>query len=605
MESTAASLQSVLHSDGASKQQERYIASLQEWNDSCEDVILSSQGRLDLSSDFKTNEIPIQSVALELLTVVQSFLQNEFPSTLLSSSSTTSKLDSFEAKSPPLHHQQEKLELLSEYLRAIKNLIRYNRLFLTSLKYLRKDAPKHKILMALAGISHMEAFCTIPMIHLYLHLLRISCSSPSIQQQSEEESERDDLLLETQQEVARNAAACLFHSTFGYATEPICKKALYALVSSSKNGLNGIPILANLLVSTSSTMTVPVLLGLLKNVHNLAGSFPGVQKEFDGALEMLKKDVGQLLVPNTPQDGEVHPPTGEETLPLSLLTILVTTLAWSIRSTTPTPFPGDQDDRRCELAKEIISILFALNMGPCSKQIKSSAENRNIMTQLGVLIVDILHLPKVDGRVHDLKLQVLILLLDVTVDTSSLDYTEFLLKNRAMDPLLNILEVQLVKLCVLQAGQLQSEEHSVPILPILIVLNKLSIANPVILHKVKSKLFTPDREEFFRKAVEELNLKGAIEAKVVAMNDTEGVKQTKTASVSEGKNMHPLDAPKGSLRYHLISLMTWRESNVKRCSSELLWTLCNKDPKEFVARTGFGNAVHMMGIKGFVSIPKS
>lgn len=66
----------------------------------------------------------------------------------------------------------------------------------------------------------------------------------------------------------------------------------------------------------------------------------------------------------------------------------------------------------------------------------------------------------------------------------------------------------------------------------------------------------------------------------------------------------PLDAPWGSLRWKLIKLMTSNDSNLKRCASELLWTICGSSDK-FVRRTGYGNAVHMLGIKGLVQLPKS
>ena len=35
------------------------------------------------------------------------------------------------------------------------------------------------------------------------------------------------------------------------------------------------------------------------------------------------------------------------------------------------------------------------------------------------------------------------------------------------------------------------------------------------------------------------------------------------------RNMSPLDAPRGTVRWKLIRLMTWTESNVKRCACEV------------------------------------
>jgi hypothetical protein len=42
----------------------------------------------------------------------------------------------------------------------------------------------------------------------------------------------------------------------------------------------------------------------------------------------------------------------------------------------------------------------------------------------------------------------------------------------------------------------------------------------------------------------------------------------------------------------LCSLVDWTESNGKRAECELLWTLFDDDPTQFVLITGFGNAAH-------------
>jgi hypothetical protein len=87
--------------------------------------------------------------------------------------------------------------------------------------------------------------------------------------------------------------------------------------------------------------------------------------------------------------------------------------------------------------------------------------------------------------------------------------------------------------------------------------------------------------------------------------------------------MDPTDAPEGTLRARLIGLMTSLDSSLKRCAAELLFLLCDEDRKcysvpailltmlcsrrlimchsladEFTGRTGFGNAVALLQIKG-------
>jgi hypothetical protein len=43
--------------------------------------------------------------------------------------------------------------------------------------------------------------------------------------------------------------------------------------------------------------------------------------------------------------------------------------------------------------------------------------------------------------------------------------------------------------------------------------------------------------------------------------------------------MDPTDMPVNSLRYELIKLMLSLDSNIKRCVSEFLFTLCHEDGK--------------------------
>jgi len=77
---------------------------------------------------------------------------------------------------------------------------------------------------------------------------------------------------------------------------------------------------------------------------------------------------------------------------------------------------------------------------------------------------------------------------------------------------------------------------------------------------------------------------------------------SKSGTVLVAKNMHPIHAPVHSLRWQLIQLMTSVQTNVKRCTCELLWIVCNRNNDEYVLRTGFGNAVHFLGIKGLVPL---
>ena len=433
--------------------------------------------------------------------------------------------------------------LCAQLIRACKNLTRWNRiLFVQSNKTSTSTVPGPSF------VTSTERLCSVGMISIYLSLLQAMLCNPTPQQLLSMHEARDD--------VARQCATALFHSTLGQAPEPCCKKALAAFVSR----LDGVQVMSRLLILPCSC-SVNVMLGLVKIVHNLVGTLSNVMEKFDAAL-LKEASGGDTIV--------------TQQYKLNLFTILVSTLAWSLRSDPRFP-SQDPADRRSDLLIEIIHVLFALrSVGSKSSMEQMEQENQEMMTQMGVLIVDILKLPNQDQRGYDCKLAVLLLLMNAPAT-----YGKFLVVNDVIGELLSILWLQLNTIVVERAGSVHSEQNAAFILPILIVLNQLTDSNHVIRDQVKEYIFPPSAEANFMAKVEEHRQAGG------------------------KKNVRPLDAPQGTTRWKLIKLMTYTESNVKRCASELLWNICRKDPNEFVLRCGFGNAVHMMGIKGLVQIPNS
>ncbi|OQS06783.1 hypothetical protein THRCLA_20292 [Thraustotheca clavata] len=72
-----------------------------------------------------------------------------------------------------------------------------------------------------------------------------------------------------------------------------------------------------------------------------------------------------------------------------------------------------------------------------------------------------------------------------------------------------------------------------------------------------------------------------------------------TADLS-GISMSPPRNTRNDLRDGLLSFMTSLNTDLKRCVSEFLFTLCQKNPLEFTQRTGMGNAVALLRMKGLV-----
>ena len=100
--------------------------------------------------------------------------------------------------------------------------------------------------------------------------------------------------------------------------------------------------------------------------------------------------------------------------------------------------------------------------------------------------------------------------------------------------------------------------------------------------------------------------------------------------------MQPIDAPVGTLRWHLVALVTGYVNignqasslptlmssdiseyygplpdysnygdRLKRCASELLLTLCEDDFDELTLRAGFGASSYMMHVRGALKLSSS
>jgi hypothetical protein len=454
-------------------------------------------------------------------------------------------------------------KLLSQLIRSSKNIIRWNRYLLLKAKSQRKQCT----------ISSLDACCRLNskgMITLFLTLLETYHRSLSTQNSINISETIKSTQILYQDELTKNACVALFHSSYGEAKEPICQKTLHSLID-SKSDLYCITIISKLLLSSTS---LQIMLALIKLVHNFVGSIPGIMVTFDSEIQKIATNETELIIME-----DIQP---------TLLSILISTLTWSIRSSQL--LHNDADDNnsqhhhlKIDIAIEIIRVLFALQNRHKSSYKKANEENPQVMTQLGILIVDILHLPNTNPHIYECKVSILILLMD-----GPKEFSHFLLINHCIGPLLTILWLQLNEIVIEKEGMMQSQSNAVSILPILILLNKLSQDHKDIKNIIKKEIFPPDRDDEIMTQIITGN-------KSINSNNTDG----------KHKNINPVDAPVGSMRWKLIKLMTWKESNVKRCASELLWTICDGNSKEFVLRTGFGNAVHMLGLRGLVNIPKS
>jgi hypothetical protein len=351
-------------------------------------------------------------------------------------------------------------------------------------------------------------------------------------------------------DVPRFASACIFRATYG--DDAGTASARGAFVDSA----DGCARLARALLRRGGDhQPVSRLFSVVRNVHHLMASCPASIPRMERSIESLAGAAGD--------DG------GRGGLPGAL----VATMARACRCGPPLP-EADPGDRRPDLVLEVLRALYAF----CANG--RSAPSGVATAQIGIMLCELLRYPSADGRLYEIKLAVVSLLLN-----APREYGGYLLNNGGVEPLIEIMERQTLLVVVERTGS--SADDAAAVVPILLVMMRLVQSDESVSKVVKDAVFPPDSEiAFGRKAEAEIG-KGRSEGKV------------------DAKNMAPLDAPSGTLRWRLIRLMTWRESNVKRSACELLWALCGGNSTQFVLRTGFGNAIYFLGIKGCVKLPAS
>ena len=485
--------------------------------------------------------------------------------------------DSFASNSSDDLSLDSAAQTTSELLRAIKNVIRYTnsvRMMLGLDRFARGGAAAEDKEICDDPLRRLRS---VGMLQVYQEVL-IGCTCPAATaagaaaitnaNANNNASSRDD--------AARNASLAMFHACYG---APDVNLAATRARTSLVEEVGFIPELMRLLWrgtrADELALPPPLLLSLTRHVHSFISCDPEVVPAMDKACRAI--------------DDTDNGKSGANSLVSVLVDILSATVFGGDESTR---FPGNEIcDRRPDLATEVLRILFALRAtgavpdpSSISKDVSdnaSSAVNFDTMTRIGEVACHILKLPLSD-RSKSTKLAAVNLLMDAPKG-----YASYLLKEDAIPSLLLILRHQIDDAIERKTGSFNADAAT--LVPILAVLDRLSADDNAVQQLVKSEVFPPREEETYQiRAAEERAKGGGGRAGLNA------------------KNIQPaLEAVPGTLRCKMTRLMTWPESNVKRCASELLWRLCNCDATEFVLRVGFGNAVHMLGIKGLVQVPSS
>lgn len=463
------------------------------------------------------------------------------------------------------------VQTTSELLRAIKNLIRYTNSVRMMLGLNRFAGGGPAAGDKVVDDDPLRRLRSVGMLRMYQEVL-VGCTCPAAPAANAIVNNN----ARSREDAARNASLAMFHACYGAPdANPAATRTRTLLIEE----VGFIPELMRLLWGGTRvdelTLPPPLLLSLTRHVHSFVGCDPKVVPAMDKACQAIG-DTG-----------------GGEGNAKSLVSVLVDILSATVLGGDDiTRFPGTETcDRRPDLATEVLRILFALRAtgavpdpSSVSKDVgdgASSAVNFDTMTRIGEIACHILKLPPSD-RSMSTKLAAVNLLMDAPKG-----YASYLLNEDAIPSLLLILRCQIDDVIERRTGSFNADAAA--LVPILAILDRLSADDNAVQQLVKSEVFPHSEEEAYQARAAEERAKGG--------GGRAGL---------NAKNMQPaLEAAPGTLRWKITRLMTWPESNVKRCASELLWRLCNLDATEFVLRVGFGNAVHMLGIKGLVQVPSS
>ena len=362
--------------------------------------------------------------------------------------------------------------------------------------------------------------------------------------------------------LARDSSLFIFYATFAqFPGDEIASKGINHLITELAFPSLSLEILMN-------TNSVALALTLVRNLHSMAVSFPGAKKVI--LATQIQWD------PSTAIKSAPWAPGEPSTVNLSLSCLEL--MKWSLDA--PPSFPDiNPEDKRAELVIEILNLFYALRKG---QELVGTTTNNSALANA---VVRILQLPFpaqsndendsennndiVVKRIEQCKLSAISILMD-----SDASFGEYMLEIGSLDALLQIFQRQVDS--VVDNTRVDSAATAA-IVPILAVLNKYSMANSDVQQQVKAFVFPSETEKLYQQAVKE----------------------------NRKTKMSPLDAPKDSLRGKLVMLLSWVDGYIKRCSAELMWTLCNSDYSEYTCRVGMGNALTLLNAKGLspVQIP--
>jgi hypothetical protein len=316
------------------------------------------------------------------------------------------------------------------------------------------------------------------------------------------------------------------------------------------------------------TNAIPLALTLVRNLHSMTVSFPTARTSILDANVWCDPLMATQLPPWAPREATT----------INFSQSCLALMRWSL-DVQPS-FPSENpEDKRAELVIEILNCFYAMRKGQELVEPTSGFTRDNDNPSLEHSIVRILQLKlparsntegfdeTISKRIVQCQLSAVSLLTD-----SDVSFGKYLVEIGSFEKLLEIFKRQVDDIV---DNKRVDSTATAALVPILVVLNRYSVANSVVQQTVKAFVFPTETEKNLQQSIKE----------------------------NRKTKMSPLDAPKNTLRGKLIVLLSWVDGYIKRCSAELMWTLCDSNSSEFTVRVGLGNALPLLNSKGLSPIP--
>ena len=360
--------------------------------------------------------------------------------------------------------------------------------------------------------------------------------------------------------LAKDASLYIFYATYGhFPGDKSASKGIEHLITHLDFPNECLEILMK-------ANSIPLALTLIRNLHSMAVSIPTAR------ASILKANI--RLDQRTDTESPQWAP--KESTTINFTETCLALLRWSLDAHPGFP-SADPDDKGADLVVEILNCFYAMRKGQELAEPHSGYSDDGGNVSLSDSIIRILQLepPTINDenideiipqRIERCQLSAISILMD-----SNVSFGKYLVENGSFGKLLEIFQRRVND--VVDNTKVDSTATAT-LVPILVVLNRYAAANSVVQENVKSFVFPAETEDDFEQKLKNRKSK-----------------------------MSPLDAPKDTLRGKLIALLSWVDGYIKRCSSELMWTICNADSSEFTYRVGLGNVLPFLNSKGLSPIP--